>query len=562
MSIDFQTAVPNELITQQPVSTAKTILRKQQLEFYPQDQNTFSPTGNNQMVFKIGSNSDFINLKKSYFEFKLNTTNKNVSLSSGGVHSLFRTASVRMLSTGNLIQKIDNYNKYAALYLKKQSPEMSTMNGLSSGDYAQSGAADQGHEIYGPPRVYDLLNTSFGNITSADVNATHQGVVYSVTEVTDDDIGTFSFNSADIPFGSLVETYGEGRFMSFGRSATGKLLMYPPVGNGFVLLSKNLRVSPYVGISSNPSHIAKSADSLKLIFKPILSIFDLDIPLFLLKGGGLEFRFELDDADRCMMLSGKPTVTDLSYTLDNPRFVGMMITPHQDIVREFMQQWASPEGLLYAIPGVVTRKSTSEAGDEGSTLQVHPGVRSARRIWTIQQDSTLHNSTGSHGSRISDHMGISVRGSMIEWQYRVGSHEFPRNRVDIDSGSGGGADGDSYDQFSRSWKQLWAVNGGRHSFSYAEWTDCSDIQCGWGSASKTHESRYFVPCADLSRDDGMHGNLSGTDVSVIPLDFIYKRSYPYNTTSIGTLPGTPTWYHFIEHDEYFMLSEAQTAVLN
>ena len=559
MSIDFQTAVPNELITQQPVSTAKTILRKQQLEFYPQDQNTFSPVGNNQMVFKIGSNSDFINLKKSYFEFKLNTTVKGVHLASGGVHSLFRTASVRMLSTGNLIQKIDNYNKYAPLYLKKQPPELSTMHGPSSGDYAQNGAHMQGHTMYGAPRVYDLFNSTFGDVNTVQAISAHQGVANaSQAYITDDDTGSFSWNSADIPYGSLVVA-GKYTFSAAGRDAQGRLKMNGAAGVDETELP--IMIYPALGSSSSVSRIAQSADSVKLIFKPILSIFDLDIPLFLLKGGGLEFRFELDDADRCMMLSGPSDVVDLSYTIDNPRFVGMMITPHQDIVREFMQQWASPEGLLYAIPGVVTRKSTSEAGDEGSTLQVHPGVRSARRVWTVQQDSTLHNSTGSYAARISDQMGISVRANLSEWQYRVGSHEYPRNRVDIDAGSGAALSVDAYAQFSRSWKQLWAVNGGRHSFSYGEWCDGSDIHCG-ARLSKTHESRYFVPCADLSRDDGMHGNLSGTDVSVIPLDFVYKRSDSYGAVNDGVFPGTPTWYHFIEHDEYFMLSEAQTAVLN
>ena len=114
----------------------------------------------------------------------------------------------------------------------------------------------------------------------------------------------------------------------------------------------------------------------------------------------------------------------------------------------------------------------------------------------------------------------------------------------------------------RSWKQLWAVNGGRHSFSFSDWGDNGSIHTSPTLPVKYHESRYWLMCADLSRDDGMHGNLSGTDVSVIPMDLIYKRISSYGSVDGGVLPGNPVFYHFIEHDEYFMLSEEQTAVLN
>ena len=409
MSIDFQTAVPNELITQQPVSTAKTILRKQQLEFYPQDQNTFSSEGNTQMVFKIGSNSDFINLKKSYFEFELSTTVPGQQLASGGVHSLFRTASVRMLSTGNLIQKIDNYNKYAPLYFKKRAPELSTMNMDSSADYAQGDAEGRAVSLSGPHRVFDKFANTFGDISATDIGAgvTLNGVVYpSAMSVQDDDAGSFSFNYVDIGVFSTVGI-SNGFFTCLGRDDNGDLLLSPSAVAGIhVDLISPLRIYDYAAGSSQVSRSRAQELPTHMIFKPILSIFDLDIPLFLLKGGGLEFRFEIEDAVRALVSHNKFVP---SFTISNPRFVGMMITPHQDIVREFMQQWASPEGLLYAIPGVVTRKSTSDNGELGQSLQVHPGVRSARRVWTVQQDSLLHNATGTTAAAASNHTGISLR---------------------------------------------------------------------------------------------------------------------------------------------------------
>lgn len=66
------------------------------------------------------------------------------------------------------------------------------------------------------------------------------------------------------------------------------------------------------------------------------------------------------------------------------------------------------------------------------------------------------------------------------------------------------------------------------------------------------DAKHFIFGVDLSRDNGIDGALTGTDLSVVPMLVSLKRS-------AATQAVTSTLYHFfIEHDSFLKISADRT----
>jgi hypothetical protein len=335
-------------------------------------------------------------------------------------------------------------------------------------------------------------------------------------------------------------------------------------------------------------------------FRPDVSMFNLVLPLFLMKGG-IEIRLQLDYgaiAYKCKTsLANLGSIQPL-YQISNPRFMGTLITPHPDIVKEYVANWKG-QGLIYSIPSVRTVRLSTIPTESTATLQFNVGVRSARQAYLIVTDTTLHeNSSGI--TAVSNALSTYLRSWICKYQAKVGSFLFPSREVT------------SINPVSPYWNesmmQLAQVSGSREfGFDPREFHAVNDVMvyenttgsgvavtggtaAAYNTVYKGLESTNFIMAFDFARDNGVDAALCGIDLSLVPLEVTLQRQTfqagpaqynaacstfgtgiydnsdnPYSTAnsrkSFG-LPGSPAYYLFVVHDAYLVLSAAQTVVLD
>jgi hypothetical protein len=283
-------------------------------------------------------------------------------------------------------------------------------------------------------------------------------------------------------------------------------------------------------------------------FKPMVSVLQLNLPLFLMKGG-IEVQFELELGYRGIKsgLTYADSITAPDYEISTPRFFGMLATPHPDIVDMYLQEWRSADGLQYAIPSVRCRRVNGSATTEtNNNIQMNVGVRSARRVYTMVGDSII-GENNAQAAWCNNSISDAYRSNISQFQYKIGSHEFPNRAVACDTYS------------TELYEQLKQISGNRHfRFPSSEWnSNRSLIQIS--STTAVTDSKAFIMGADLSRDNGRGSGLTGSDLSIVPIDLEIARSAAYNADG---LPGLPVYRTFIEHDAYLKLSSEEMAVSN
>lgn len=272
-----------------------------------------------------------------------------------------------------------------------------------------------------------------------------------------------------------------------------------------------------------------------------------NLPLFLMPNG-IEVQLELELADRAMSsgLDLEDSTTAMSYEISTPRFFAMLATPHPDIVNEYVAAYRSDEGLIFRMDSVRTRRVTGNAAEQNTNLNIHFGLRGVRRVYAIVQDSVLAEGTVG-ATRAVNSISLCHRTNINQFQFKIGSHEFPNRPVVCDVYSTEAA------------QQLLQVSQSRHyRFKPSDWYSINTIKTG-AATQCTAESTFWCMAADFSRDTGSMGGLSGSDASHVPIDLDIERSATYNSDG---LQGNPVYYVFAEHDSYLKLSAAQVAVLN
>jgi hypothetical protein len=568
MSVNFQNAIPQEMVIRQPVSTSKSILRKNLMELLPEDNSVHSAGSNEIIRFTVSSNSDFLLGPESYFRFRLRRTlpadttqdttasATGASLDVGGIHSAIKSFEVRSLSTGTQIFRMDHYNRYYAMKSNiMQSPEEVAYMGSVYGD-------SLGREKYVDPNNSGAWKAV--TITTATVALATSGVLT---------LGTAGRARSEVQVGDLVSLRLEAAYTTSTYT----------VGRVTAITSDEsitLDPSPEVAIAADKIqsvHVLKRGEHIParcwsvatraaagtagndvdrfLEFRPFASILDQNLPLFLMRGG-IEILFELDQAHR--VLNSGLDVEDVAsasmgYQITQPRFMAMMATPHPDIVDQYVQQWKSEAGIIFSIPGVKTRRVTGQTSETNTNLQMHFGVRSGRKIYTVLQDSNIAEADNDI-AKSEDSISLALRADISKFQYKVGSHNYPNRPVDAGS--------NALSVYStEALEHLRLVSGSKNfRFNPNDWYGVNNIKLS-GTVVVPAESRFFVMCADLSRDNGPNSNLTGSDLSVVPVDLELERVSGNSYSDLG-YTGTPVYYNFVEHDSFLKLSSQQLSVMN
>lgn len=549
-NVEFQNAIPSDFVLDRPVSTSKSILRKNLVQYLPTEQTTFDPTTNNIIRFQVASNSDILLGAESYFTFDFQQTNSNqnayFALDVGGIQSLLRTIEIRALGSGILLQRYDQYHKWNAIQsLLLDDPSMVDPQGAPAGDslyahYVAPGSAGSLIALTGT-----ALTTSAGAITGTSTVFTKELKIGDEVVIKGTDINSYP----DCAIGRITAIASDtAATMTVGAATT---------------MTTAGAIYKRAGMYSIPARRLVGDGSVHtLAFRPILSLLNHALPLFLLKGG-IEVSFELELPSRCVSLA-RDGISDsncqsaTSYQITGPRFFGMMATPHPDIVDEFINQWRSPTGLVYSIPSVRYRRWSSAANVGDDNLHFNPGVRSARKMYMIIQDSSMTEGASSGTAAMypaaCKKISMGIRDSVTKFQCQVGSSLYPLNGLDLDQ--------DSYELK----EQLKNVSGnfGPQRLSPYAWqsNNASGNSTAYLTAASTfaYDASSYIFGADLSRDDGPNGSLTGTDLSVVPLDINLQRSQVHNASSLWQ--GSPVYHVFIVHDSFLKISSEQMSVMN
>ncbi len=564
MSVDFQNIVPAQFALPQQLTTSKSILRKTLMEILPSSQQTFGPGANDWITFNISSNMDFLSGPESYIRFSLSRPSTDASVNDqdqeliteplalevGGVNALFKTIEVRSLASGILLQRYDNYNRYYALKSK----------------------------IHHKPHDVDVMGASYGDsisthrITQEPASMARFGVgtvsVNGVGTVT----GTNTRFTSDVRPGDIMTVYVIGATPIIGtvRSIASNTSLdmdciNPAVGGPASYSVRKMQVHNSARTEFAACRVSAINGGAKIIeFKPMLSILQHQLPLFLMKGG-IEIRFQLEDAYKAFTV-GAPhdayrgdlaNYKNYTYNIDTPRFMAMMVTPSPDIVSEYVREWKSGSGLLYSIPSVRTRRVDGNSISETSaSYQTSVGVRSARKVYVMVQDSVLHESSDNY-AYVNNCLSTCLRDAISEFQFKVGSHNFPNRSVKC-----------SDNIFSEALEQLKIVSrSAGFRFHLKDWAET--IAYPVSDTASCVDANSFIISADLSRDNGMNSNLSGVDLSIVPLDLDLQRyadrsaaKTRYNVVHAGTSPGKPIYWFFVEHDSYLKIASDQMSVMN
>lgn len=531
-NIDIPNVVPELFLLDEPATGSKSVLRKRLHEYIPSEQTTFSKSPNNLIRFNVSSNSDFISMPESYLKFNLLRTEanaytasgeaSNIYLDKGGVHNLFRSIEVRSLSSGMLIQRVDYYFKHAQVQKRLyQSINDVELMGELELDFEDWGFSTNEDRVRGNRWEFLPAAASYASPNS-----------------------TYAANTVNLAVGDLIRTaagtfhrVSAATYTTDGLINTVQVLPDVTLAAGGPLHVLRQGVQPDGSswsnqFASNPlASVAANNAGYTCIMKPLMSIFGHTLPLFLMKGG-VEIIFELEEPHMAFVSSNTATTVSFDYSISGPRFMGMMVTAHPDIVTEFAEQWKTQRGLVYRLPSVRVRRRTSTERDS-TVLQFPIGVRSARRAFLFQGHQTDEADTAV--GRAARSASKSVIGQMSQYQMRVGSHEFPHQDVVTSLGRR-----ETYEQLLMTAGHMSANNV---RLSYAQFDKFAD----------TSNYANYMLGVDFSRLQGSNSDLTGIDLSVTPLDIDIRRS--------TSMSDDPVYYLVLEYDAFFKISAGQMSIM-
>lgn len=553
-AIDFDPVVPREFFMTQPSSASKAIIRKNLIEVLPVEQQLFSYDSANIIRFNVSNNTDFLDGPSSYLKFNLKRTDgvsdfdENAALDVGGAHALIRHATVRLLSSGMLVQEYRDYNRYYAL--KAQLDARS----LSSGAQSYGDSAGDIGVFADPTRSGDWRAVSH---TLASVNCNAAGLLElgstgrALSEVAAGDIiYVLSTNANQTFMADVISVPDDSSIvLRFGKAITA----HATTGlgtNGKIFVLKRHTVE-----QSRMTVVKTSGTEVTVCMKLNMSVLGHVLPLFLMKGG-LEITLELENPNLALRTGVSPQYVGsdvLNYQVSKPRFMAMMVTPNIDITDEYIRAWRSDRGLIYNIPSMRSRRLTQDKSVSGiSNFQINLGVKSGKRLYMVVQDTTISDGSGSMAKH-SRSISRFLRSKITEYQVKVGSHAFPNRSVVCDT------------EALEALEQLKMVaKTPAFRFTKQEWL-ASNVG-GTPTADETHtDSECFIMGIDFTREfPSVESSLTGVDLATVPLDVSLTRSDAHQAcfSSPSTDAGSPQVGLYCEHDAFLKISSEQMVIMN
>jgi hypothetical protein len=285
----------------------------------------------------------------------------------------------------------------------------------------------------------------------------------------------------------------------------------------------------YAGVGGSSTQGAReyAANNVTtLCVQPAIPLLMMEqfVPLALIRGG-LRIIFEL--APAYQVLSAPPasitegSVASASATIANPRFVTSFVQPSQEVMQAYLAQY-NGEGISYTVPDYQLFQNQVAAGNSSlNAFQHHANVRSARAVYTIQQNvnqNTERDVAVADESSWAVDAGLLLKMNLSAYQYYSGALRFPtQNTVDMTD--------ESNSEALQYYLQCRGLQGIEKSIRPHpnEWMERQTVD------GET-DSSALVLAAKLGRGDDSY---SGLDLSLQPLttELTYDAVYAINATN-------------------------------
>jgi hypothetical protein len=568
---EFKPAAPLQFTQFSPSSTSSFIQKKHLAEILPNEQTEYSYGSNEIIRFNISSPRAFLYGQESYFRWKFQSTSDaaldgKLILDEGGMHALIRSVEVRSLSSGVLLQRYDNYNRYVAVKKNGMSAKLIEEGGNFDADSVPYSCINtDGVDVdwvYAYGDHIDEAANPYNNDLDviADPNKVimldgFKGADPATTFLTGDKVHYFNTTQSTV----FTVTMAEDATLKAAGIYKFKFLedVTASVNNNVIELRKITPTFPDENAARKKAVAVSGANGeYTWCFQIQASALLQTLPLFVMKNG-IEIAIELENPVRVMYVDkGFDNFNDESfdYKISTPRFMAMMVQPIQEVIDQYVDAWQSPNGLMYAIPSVRTRRLTGkkDAGDEN--FQMNVGVRAARKVYTIVQDSK-NNEGNDKRTKAFPAISMMPRGGIKAFQYKVGAMEFPHRKVNVDNvGS----------EALLHLANVYPTDFFR--FTYKDWSENVGAVEYKLSATPSYllSPPRFIMATDLSRDQGPNSALTGVDLSINALDLVVEREefYQKEISSVEGEAGNPVYFNFIEHDSYMKIQASGISVFN
>jgi hypothetical protein len=300
-----------------------------------------------------------------------------------------------------------------------------------------------------------------------------------------------------------------------------------------------------------------ASDSVELVMKPALSFLQHSklIPLSYIKQG-LSLHLQLERPEHAINNGGMPSSgnTPQTYEISNVRYVASMVTPDESIIRQYEQMFKSASGIPYTFLSYRHRQTTI-SDTTGFVANMHFGIRSARHVFSIIQSQRLSEATGA-AAQNNNSISASFRALATEYQYKVGSEEYPHHSVKMASEAGSAVDLYSMEAmaqvdlaFNQHGSTLWC----RRSCP-ADWASVNSYvtaatDAGLVNTYMTGLEKTFMFATRLDRDSS--SPFTGVDLSVVPLDL--DLTFSGSEVGAGGF-GNRILHTWVGHDELLTIS--------
>lgn len=570
-NVDIPQILPDVFMIDAPASGGKSVLRKNLMEVLPTENIDYTYASNRIIRFNISSGSDVLVGKESYLKFNLTFSHTNaygatdphpdLEFDVGGAHNLFRSVELRALSSSSLIQRAEHYNtKYIIDSLLKQDPEYVKSQGFKYLDFVQDAK-----EQFPKYTLEPLMGAGIATDVNGDLTIAASDIIRNQIQVGDIIVDNNGNDGTDFYHTVVQVDLANTQLeleppMKAGQSAAAvfaydlKLVRThagATSGDAFTTAHQEDNFFKLVQPDKSVRWMMREVGSggVEVIMQLNLSTLFLNYPLFLMKGG-IELVLELEQPDIALRSADLDASNAYAYQISSPRFMAMMVTPHEDVVNEMVKEWQTRDGLLYRIPSYKVRRLTGTTTEQSTDLQMNFGVRSPLRGYLVTKDSVVSN--GGSGSQIYQSLSNFVRGNISNYQFRVGSHEFPNRDVDtaVDSL-------EAYHQL-----QMTAGVANRATrLSYGQFAD-PNILPDQDPAYLAKMQKHFIIGVDFARVKGPYETMTGIDMSISPLDIRITRNAQYDNNLASGWSGAPVYYMFVEYDAFLKISSSQITVFN
>lgn len=547
-SLEIQPAVPGEFLADEIVSTSQSILRKELIPIFPENNSTFTET-NSEIRIHVDDADSFLFSKESYLQFTLTHDKPGfLTFPDGGCGSLFRDIELRINKTSIQLDRWEYHNfENGVNAVLNDDPTIIENMGYASGDTNFMTPEYAHFQCLPALAVADFNAAAVFDGTQVGPGEHLAGLAVVCNLATTRDPETARVNIGDV-FSNGEEEKQAVVVVGINRKLAATAAA--------AFLVKSIGSETAVGADYYRIGAQKLPPSGRFTFRLPLDAMNINWPLFLLPGG-LNLILRLAPALQAfnsgkqyaattsgggaevMTIVNPPTIT---YSISDVKFMAMLVTPHIDLKNKAIDDF-NGRGLVYGFQGVRT-KFIPFSTSQDQNFDVNWGIRSARKaISYITTDSLAFNSGA---PRAYNSITMYPRAGVYQYQYKVGIHAFPRRELDCTNAR------EMHRQiYNCNKSKTWRISG-------------SDL-LGNGvlydaAAGQYVDSKRFLMVADLSRYNGDFSEMTGIDLTIAHLQLELKETASFSTYYAGQLGNAYLVMHVV-HDKYVRLHASNISVI-